>query len=171
MRILPALYFAILRALPAFLDDMDGNGVENESTMATPLGALDPAHVVGVRSGTQLAPVDAAQVVGDDVVVTHAAAFAVNAVEELNQLEGLDVEAGFLADFAGSPGGKRFSDFEHTAREGPLALERLTAAPDKKNAAVLNDNGAYADKRCWREFALDGVFHATNHSVTARRDG
>jgi len=136
--------------------------------MAVPLGALDPADRVGIRGGAKLAAGDAAKVVGDDVVVAHAIAFAVDAVEEINELDEFDVEAGFLADFAHDAGGKRFADFKHASGQRPVALEGLTAAAHEEHAAILDDDCAHTDEGgCW-EFALDYVFHATNHSATPR---
>ncbi len=90
--------------------------------MAVPFGALDPADGVGIRGRAQLAAGDAAEVVGDDVVVAHAAALAVDAVEEIDEFDGLDVEAGFLAHFADDAGGERLAELQacrRAASSGP----------------------------------------------------
>ena len=65
---------------------------------------------------------------------------------KFEQFEGLDVEAGFLADFAGDAGREGLADFEHAAGEGPVALEGLGSAANEEHAAVVNDNGADADE-------------------------
>ena len=114
--------------------------------MAVPLGALDPADGVGVGGGAQLAAGDAAEVIGDDVMVADAAVFVVNAVEELDEFDGLDVEAGFLADLAHDACDERLADFEHAAGEGPVAFEGLAAAADEQDAALVDDDGADADE-------------------------
>ncbi len=131
--------------------------------MAIPLGALDPTDRGSVRSGAQLAAGDAAKVVGDDVVIADALALAMNAVQEFNEFDGLDVEAGFLADFAHGSGREGFADFEHAAGEGPVTLEGLGAAANEEHAGVLYDDGADADEGRRGKLAFDGSVAAAAH--------
>jgi hypothetical protein len=95
----------LLGALPAFFDDTDSDGVKDEGAVAIPLGALDPADRVSIRGSAELSAGDAAEIIGNDVVIADAAGFAVNAVEKLDEFNGLDVEAGFFADLANDAGG------------------------------------------------------------------
>ena len=139
--------FESLRALPAFFDDADGDGIEDEGAMAVPLRAPDPANRVGVRGSAELAAGYAAKIVGNDVVVAHAALFADDAVDELNEFDDADIEAGFLADFADGAGGEGFAQLEHAAGQRPVALEGLAAATDEEHAAILDDDGAHAEER------------------------
>ena len=71
--------------------------------MTIPLRALDPAHSVGIGSRVEFPADDAAEIVGDDVVEANALAFAVNAIEQLNQFNGLDFEACLLDASARRP--------------------------------------------------------------------
>jgi hypothetical protein len=149
----------LLGSLPAFFDEADGDGVEHKSAMAVPFAALDPTDGGSIRSGAQIATGDAAEIIGDDVVIADAAALAINAVEELDQLEGLDVEAGFLADFANDAGGECFTEFEHAPGEGPVALEGLCATANEEHAGVMNDNGADAYEGRRGKLAFDVSLH------------
>ena len=149
----------LLSALPALFNDAHSDGVEDEGAMTIPFGSLDPADGIGVRGGAQLAAGDTAEVVGDDVVIADALTLAMNAVEKLDELDGLDVEAGFFADFAHCAGGERFTEFEHAAGERPVALEWLGAAADQKHAGVLDDDCANADEGRRGKFAINGSVH------------
>ena len=71
----------LLGALPAFFDDSDGDGIEDKGAVAIPFRSLDPTDGGSVRCGAQFAAGEAAEVVGDDVVIADAAVLAVNAVE------------------------------------------------------------------------------------------
>ena len=126
--------------------------------MAIPFGALRPADSVGVVGGAQRSAEDAAEVVGDDVVVADALAFAVNPVDELNQLERLDLKAGLFHHFARHAGGEGFAQLEMAAGKGPMALERLAAAADQQHAAVLHNHGANADQGGRWKLALHALY-------------
>jgi len=160
------LRLELLRALPALFDDADGHGIKDECAVAIPLSALDPTDGGSVRSGAQFASGDAAQVVGDDVVIADAAVFAMNAVEQFDKLDGLDVEAGFLADFADDAGGEGFTDFEHATRESPAAFEGLGGAANQEHACFLNDESADADEGRRRKFAFDAAVDFGVHAIS-----
>ena len=121
-------------------------GSRTRALWLIPFGALDPADGGSVRGGTQVAAGDAAEVVGDDVVIANAAVFAMNAVEKLDQFDGLDVEAGFFADLANDAGCEGLADLEHAAGEGPMTFEGLGAAANQEHAGVLDDDCADADE-------------------------
>src|SRR5580698_1920498 len=126
--------------------------------MAIPFGALRPADSVGVVGGAQRSAEDAAEVVGDDVVVADAIAFAVNPVDELNQLERLDLKAGLFHHFARHAGGEGFAQLEVAAGKRPMALERFAAAADQQHAAVLHNHGANADQGGRWKLALHALY-------------
>ena len=87
---LPPFVAQLLGALPALFNDAHGDGIKDEGAVAVPFRALDPADGVGVRGGAQLAAGDAAEVVGDDVVIADALALAVDPVDEIEELDGLE---------------------------------------------------------------------------------
>jgi hypothetical protein len=152
--------FNLLGALPASFDDAHGDGIEDEGAVAVPLRALNPADGGGIRGRAQLAAGDAAEVIGDDVVIADAAVFTMNAIEQLDEFDRLDEEAGFLADFADDASGEGFADFEHAAGEGPVAFKGLSAAANQKHAGVLHDDGADAYERRLRKLAFDDAVHS-----------
>jgi hypothetical protein len=127
--------------------------------MAGPFTALDPADAIGVRGRAQLASGDSAEVIGNDIVIADAVALAVNAVEKLDQFDGLNVEAGFLADLANDACDERLADFEQTAGERPVAFEGLSASANQKHARILYDNRAHADEWYGGKLAFDDAVH------------
>ena len=149
----------LLCALPAFLEDAHGDGINDESAMAGPFTALDPADGVGVRGRAQLASGDSAKIIGDDIVIAHAVALAVNAVEKLDQFDRLDVEAGFFADLANDACDERLTNLEQAAGERLVAFEGLGAASNQEHAATLHDDRAHADERRLRKLAFNDAVH------------
>jgi hypothetical protein len=125
--------------------------------MAVPFGALDPADGVGVRGGAQLAAGDAAEVVGDDVVIADAAALAMNAVESSMSSMGSTSRPVSSRTSRTDAGGERFTDFEHAAGERPVALEGLGAAANEEHAGLVDDDGADADEGRRGKLAFDDV--------------
>jgi len=122
--------------------------------MAVPFRAFYPADGVGVGGRAQLAAGDAAEVVGDDVVVTDAAAFAMDAIEEFDQLERLDEEAGFFAHLAHHAFNEGFTDLKHATGQCPVAFEGFAAAAHEEHAALVDYDRAHADERGLGELAL-----------------
>jgi hypothetical protein len=145
-----------LRALPGLFNYADGDGVELEGAGSVPLRAFNPTDCVRVGGCEELAAGDAAEVVGEDVMVTNAAFDAVNAVKQLDQFKGFDDEAGLFAHLANDAGGERLADFKQAAGQRPLALERLVAAADEQDAACVYDYGTDADKRRFWILSLHG---------------
>jgi hypothetical protein len=79
-------------------------------------------------------------------VVLHAAVpIAQDAVEDAQQFAGLDSESGFFAGFADSGIADVFADFEYSAGDRPLALQRRVRALYEDDAGVLDDDGADSD--------------------------
>jgi len=140
--------------LPSFFKDAHGDGIEEEGAVAVPFGALDPADGVGIGGCAQLTADDAAEVVGDDVVIANAAGLTMDAVEKLDKFERLDEEAGFFAHLAGDAFDEGFTDFKHAAGQRPMAFERFTAAAHEEHAAFVDDNRAHADEWGLRKLAL-----------------
>src|SRR5579863_5693221 len=132
--------------LPGSLDDAHRNRIDAQNAMAFPLGALDPANIVGVRGCLHGSADHAAQVVGNDVVVADALAVAVDAVEQFDEFDRLDDKPGFLQGFAGHSLTEGFAEVDKAAGNGPLAAGGLGAALDKEDAIVLDDDGAHSDQ-------------------------
>jgi hypothetical protein len=129
--------------------------------MAIPFRALHPADGVGVRGRAQFAAGNAAEVVGDDVVVADAAGFApvfvMDAIEKLDQLERLDEEAGFFAHLARDAFDEGFTDFEHAAGQRPMAFEGFAAAAHEEHTVLVDYDRAHADERRLGKLALHFV--------------
>jgi hypothetical protein len=149
----------LLCALPTFFQDAYGDGIDDESTVAGPFAALDPADGVGVRGRVQLASGDSAKIIGDDIVIAHAVAVTMNAVQKLDQFDRLNVEAGFLADLANDACDERLTDLEQAAGECPVALEGLGAAANQEHVAILHDNRAHANEWRLRKLAFNDAVH------------
>lgn len=138
--------------------------------MAVPFHALNPSHGIRIRCGAKLSSGNAAEVVGDHIVIADAAFVAVNTLEEFDQIEAFDFQSSFFANFAGDCLGKCFTDFEHASRQGPVAFERFMAPAHQQDAAAVDDDSADADKRGRRKFALRlGLSHAKLVSRLAGR--
>lgn len=144
-------------AAPSLLYDTGGEGIDAQGGVAIPFRVLDPANLVGVRGGTEIASGDAAEVIGNDVVIADELAVAMDAVEELDKLDWLDEETRFFLDFADQAGRKRLAQLERAAGQGPLAFEGLGTAANQQNAACIDDDGADGDNGRGREFPAHDV--------------
>ena len=110
--------------------------------MTVPFGALNPLDGIGIRCRAQFAAGDAAEVVGDDVVVANAAGFApsfaprfkMDAIDQFDQLQRLDEEAGFLAHLADDAIDDGFTQLEHAAGQRPMAFEGFAPAAHEQYA-------------------------------------
>jgi hypothetical protein len=122
--------------------------------VAVPLGPLDPTHRVGVGGCEQFSAGDAAKVVGEHIVVLNPIANAVNAIEEFDQLDGLNDEAGLFPHLAGDAGSEGLAYFKQASGERPLATQRLCAATHEEDAAGIDDYGSDANQRRFRIFSL-----------------
>jgi hypothetical protein len=126
--------------------------------VTVPLGALYPPNGICIVSGGERAADYPAKIVCDDVMVANAELFAMNAIEEFYEFDGLDLEAGLLARLAHHGLVQAFAEFDESAGNGPAALHGLAASLDEKDAALVHDDGAYADQRRQWEFALKHAF-------------
>jgi hypothetical protein len=95
-------------------------------------------------------------------MVTHAVALAVDTIEQLNQFDRFDGQAGLFAYLADETGGERFADFEQASGDRPLALEGLAAATHQQNTAPVDDNCAYAEQGCHRKLTLHSASGGTS---------
>jgi hypothetical protein len=136
--------FQRLRALPTGLNDAGGDGFEREGAVAVPLRALDPANCIGVRGSEQFTADDATEVIGNHIMVADAAVLTVDAVEEFDQFDGFDEEAGLFPDLADNAGGEGLAEFKQAAGEGPVAFQGLGSAADEQDAAAVDDHRANA---------------------------
>ena len=96
-----------------------------------------------------------AQIIDDDEVVLDAAIATMDAVEDLDDLANVNIEAGFFFDLAPCGLHEGFAEFDDPARQRPLALSRLMRALDDECAASVDDDAANADNRPIRKLALD----------------
>jgi len=77
-----------------------------------------------------------------------------DAIDELDQLERLDEEAGFFAYFAGDAIDDGLTQLEHAAGERPMAFEGLAAAAHEEHAALVDYDRADTDERRLGKLAL-----------------
>jgi len=84
------------------------------------------------------------------VVLGGAVGVTGDAFEDLEDAQGADVEAGFLADLAADSVFEFFSDFDQAAGEGPPAFKGLLAALSEEDVVAADDQGADADQRVAR---------------------
>lgn len=141
--------------LQSGFENTKGNAVEMESG---PVGRSGPAKLDGIVTGAGCAAGDAAEIVGDDVVIANAAvAVAVDAVEELDQGQRFDRETGLLEGLAAEGFDERFAEFDQPAGDRPAILHGFMAAPDEQNTVAVEKNGSDADERSFRIFALHGT--------------
>jgi hypothetical protein len=141
-------------ALPAGFDNAHGDGVEIERGVIDPLWPFDPSHRGSIGSRCQGSSDDAAYVIGDYIMVADAFAFAMDAVDELDQFDGLNDEPGFFADFANDGIGEEFANFDEAAGEGPMSLKRLGGALNQQDAPLMDDDCSDTDKWADRKLSL-----------------
>src|SRR5262249_4559494 len=109
-------------------------------------------HIGNVASGAGLAADAFTEIVQDDIVKarppegfgSRSTVRGVDPVEDLNQLDDANHDAGFFQQFTGDALFKAFSQFEGPARDRPLAAERLASTANQQRAAAINDHAADA---------------------------
>jgi len=80
----------------------------------------------------------------------------VDAIEDVEDFASFDLQAGFLADFAGTAMAKGFADFKGATGDGPLALERFGAALHDGDTALMDDDRADTNDGAVGIVAFDG---------------
>jgi hypothetical protein len=100
--------------------------------------ACDPFGSGDVRAGSEGSTYYFTYVVHEQVVI-FGAAFSIghDALEVFEELDRLDVEAGFLEDFSLDGLVEGLAGFDQSAGEGPIAFERFLAALDHKDAIAF----------------------------------
>ena len=68
-----------------------------------------------------------------------------NAIEDLDEIQDVNFEAGFFAEFTGHALLEGFPQFESSARNGPLAEQGLAAAANEESAPIFDDHTADTD--------------------------
>jgi hypothetical protein len=102
-----------------------------------------------------MAASDAADVIDEDVVVFGAALIvAHDALENLEDAEGFDNQAGFLDHFASGGGREGFAGFDETTRKRPVSFQRFAAAFNEKKASLMKYESADAEQRTGRVAAI-----------------
>src|ERR1700734_2442128 len=121
-----------------------------------------PPGFKGVGGAGKQPAFDAAEEVDEHVVGADAACrVAGDAVEGLNDVDGLDDEPGFFLDLAADGLIEGFAQLDDAARERPLAFQRLLRAADEQDlllrvGSVADDNGTDAGDRGVWVFTLHG---------------
>jgi hypothetical protein len=114
---------------------------------------LFAAHLAGVGDvggGLKLSALPPANVIYDHIVVLDAFRFACDAVERRYDLQRLDVQAGLFLQLAPHAFRQFLTEFEHAARNGPLALQRLATAANQESPPTVDDDSADAyDGTIW----------------------
>ena len=87
-------------------------------------------------------------------MVANATAVAMDAIEQFDEFDRLDFEAGLLTYLARDGFCQHLTDLDESAGNGPPAESRLGGSLDEQNAAILHDDSADADQRCERILAL-----------------
>jgi hypothetical protein len=87
-------------------------------------------------------------------MVANPVAIAMDAIEDFDEFDGLDLKAGFLADLSDNGLRERLAEFNEAAGNGPSAAGGFGASLDEQNAAFIDDDRAYADQRSDWVFAL-----------------
>lgn len=127
--------------LPRFQDDVAGEGVDGVQIIES-----GPAEIDGVAGARGGASGDAAEVIDENVVVLDATLFvAGDTVDDFDDGDGLDEEAGFFLNFAANALLQSLAELERPSGQRPLALERRVAALDEENAVLMEDDGSDAD--------------------------
>jgi len=89
---------------------------------------LEPADLGGIAGGEEISSDLAAQKVNQNIVVLDALlSVAENAVEDTQEFAEFDDKSRFFPSFAHSGFADQFSNFEDSAGDGPLPLDRRVA--------------------------------------------
>jgi hypothetical protein len=140
----------------------------------------EPPDFGGVAGGGEIARNPAAEKINQNVVILHALpGIAQDAIEDAEEFAGFDGESSFFASLADGGVAHQFADFEHASGDGPLGLQGRMRSPYQNDAGVFDDDGADADQRNLRKFALHRerfysigmVRIPAGNSLPGRRDG
>jgi hypothetical protein len=117
--------------------------------------AREPADLGGITGSNEFASYSAAQEVNQNVVILHSVfGIAQDAVIDAQQLVGLHDQSGLFAGFTHGGFANHLADFEDTAGDGPVSLNRWMGALYQYNAIGFDNDGAYTDQREFGEFAF-----------------
>lgn len=144
-------------ALPTRLDNAGCDGIEFDTSrfrITCPLPSLEPAGIGGIGRGSQGSTCHAAKIVCDYIMVADALALAMDAVDEFNEFDGIDDEAGFFHYFADHGGGEGFADLDEPAGDGPLTFGGLSSALHEKDLVIVHDHSTDSDQRRRWELSL-----------------
>jgi hypothetical protein len=75
------------------------------------------------------------------------------ALEDLEEVDGFDFEAGFFQDFTANGVVKEFAGLDAASGERPVILKGFVAALDKQNSAGIEDQSPDAEHRTRRILA------------------
>jgi hypothetical protein len=88
------------------------------------------------------------------VILDSLFGIAQDAVIDAKKILRLDDESGLFPSFANCGLADQFPDFQNTARDGPLGLQRRVGPLDQEHTSVLDDDGADTDQRDFGKFAF-----------------
>src|SRR3974390_1553153 len=101
-------------------------------------------------------------------MVADPVVFMVDAVDELDELERLNIQPGLLQHFARCTRCERFPQLEQPAWQRPLSLERLAATPYQQHASVFNHYRTDADQWDQRKFSLHSLLKLQLSTIAPR---
>src|ERR1700736_3294628 len=93
------------------------------------------------------------------------ARIAEDSIEDFDQIKNFHFQTSFLKKFPGDSLLQGLSQFQGSARNGPLSTQRLAAAADQKTAIVVDDHSADADNRTIRIFSRHGSLFSRADSL------
>jgi hypothetical protein len=79
------------------------------------------------------------------VILDAMLGIAKDAVEHSEQFSRFDAQSSLLAGLADSCFANHLANFEDSARDRPVSLDRRMGALDQDNAIAFDDNGTHAD--------------------------
>src|SRR5262249_48215882 len=105
-----------------------------------------PLHVGRVGAATERAADRAADEIDEHEVVEDTAVHVEpDAIEDVDHRADVDHQAGFFLHLSRDRDLERFADLDRTARQAPLAFQRLVSTADEEHARAVDDYGADAD--------------------------
>jgi hypothetical protein len=145
----------------SFLEELEGLEDDRGGLISELIpGKILPTHPAGVKhvgSGRELTSFPAAHIVHDHIMVPDPPAIrsaSHDAIEYREHGEGFNVEAGFFLELAAHARLQRLAQLQHSARQGPLALQRLSPAANEQHPLAMNDYATYTYQGMIRELAF-----------------
>src|ERR1700694_401134 len=95
-------------------------------------------------------------------MVADAFAFAMDAIDQLDQFDSLNDESGFFEDFAGYGCNERFAHLNEAAGKRPVPLHGFGSTLYQEHEALMDDDCANTNERTGWKFSLQHLEPRTN---------